>query len=104
MRAASEAYNREPVPHALGICQARNDDNGNPAGVLIRISAEYLGTAMIAHELHHAASTIYRMDCVTDGDLATDHLTHHNEQAAHLHSDLLERLMTRLYALGYYEE
>lgn len=101
MRAAGEAYNGEPVPNALGLCQARQDEHGNPFAVLIRISAEYLGTAMIAHELHHAATTIYRMDMVNEGDLASQHLTHWNEPMAHLHSDLLEGLMGRLYQLGY---
>ena len=31
------------------------------------------------------------------------HLNHHNEPFAHLYSDLLARLVDRLYALGYYQ-
>jgi hypothetical protein len=103
MRHAGEAYNGNDLSGALGVTQARTDENGRAVSVLIRLVCGHLGTQIVSHEMHHAATALYG-SCVADRPSRRIHLNHCNEPFAHLYSDLLHRLVDRLYALGYYEK
>jgi len=101
MRAAAEAYNSNDCSDVLAVTQARTDDTGRADSVLIRLARGHLGTRIVSHEMHHAATALYG-SAVADRVSRTAHLNHHNEPFAHLYSDLLHRLVGRLYTLGYY--
>lgn len=102
MRAAASAYNGNDVAEALAVTQARTDQHGRTGSVLIRLVRGHLGTQIVSHEMHHAATALYG-SVVADRISRRAHLNHYNEPFAHLYSDLLARLVDRLYALGYYE-
>ena len=103
MRSAAEAYNGGDVSDVLGVTQARTDQNGRVDTVLIRLARGHLGTRIISHEMHHAATALYG-SAVADRPSRRAHLNHYNEPFAHLYSDLLGSLVDRLYALGYYNQ
>lgn len=89
-------------PRVAGITHAWTDDDGRAGIVTLRLCRHYLSTEVVAHEMHHAVTALY-------GATLPDHiparavLTHTNEPFAHLYGELLDRLVRRLYALGYYE-
>lgn len=82
----------------IGVCQAYADEEGNITNVIVRLWRSKLGTQVVSHEVHHATTGLYG-SAVRDGD---PHLHHFNEPFAHLFSDILGKLVDRLYALGYY--
>lgn len=101
MRTAGEAFNGNNQDGALGITQAWVDAGGRAGKVVVRLARGHLGTQIVAHEIHHAATALYGAQ-VSDRVSRVAHLNHYNEPFAHLYSDLLCRLVDRLYALGYY--
>lgn len=103
MRIAANAYNGTQNDDALGVTQCRTDHAGRAGSVLIRLVRGHLGTQIITHEMHHAATAWYGAH-VGDRISRQAHLNHYNEPFAHLHSDLTRSLVDRLHELGYYAE
>lgn len=102
MRSAAHAFNGSDVSEALGVTQIYSDENDRAAFVVVRIVRDHLGTEIVSHEMHHAATALYGAH-VGDRISRRAHLNHHNEPFAHLFSDLLSCLVRRLYRLGYYD-
>lgn len=63
---------------------------------LVRLCRPHLDTHIIAHEMVHAASSIYLFQQVGEGDLAEDHIHVGNEIHAHLVSDLFRETLRKL--------
>lgn len=103
MRRAADSYNGTDNTDTLGVTQARTNEEGRAVSVLIRLAHGHLGTQIVVHEIHHAATALYGATLPDKVD-RLDHFTHCNEPFAHLQSDLTCRLVDRLYALGYYGE
>jgi len=103
MRAAGKRYNGNDNPDAYGLTQACYSGERDWVEVIVRLARGHLGTEVISHEMHHAATAIYGTT-VPKHISAWSHFTHHNEPYAHLYSQLLRRLVDRLYALGYYAQ
>ena len=82
----------------IGVCQAYVDDDGYVSGVLVRLWRKRLSTQVVSHEVHHATTALYGSACRE----VDPQLHHANEPFAHLFSDILGKLVDRLYALGYY--
>ena len=82
----------------IGVCQAYTYEDGYVSGVLVRLWREQIGTQVLSHEVHHATTALYG-SAVAGAD---PQLHHANEPFAHLFSDILGKLVDRLYALGYY--
>lgn len=110
MRAAGERFNGGDLSTAGGVCQSYQtisiDEHGNETPkhtlLIVRLVKDRLGAAIICHELNHAATAIY--GSTLDPEVrAVDVLDNANETLAYLHSDLTERLVNRLYDLGYYD-
>lgn len=103
MTAAASRYTGEKFgPNLGGVAQQTNTEDGRTYTSLIRLSADYLALDVVCHELHHAVTAIYG-STLDDAVTAREVLTHVNEDFAHLYSDMLSRLVARLYALGYYD-
>lgn len=68
---------------------------------IVRLHRGALGTAVIVHELNHAAVGIYGSTLHGD-ELAADLLDHANETLAYLASDLTWKLVDLLYGAGYF--
>lgn len=104
MIAAAHRYNGGDFePDTGGVCQRTQYKDGRTHSVLIRLHEGNLGTEVVCHEMHHAATTIYGSS-LDDDVCAREVLDHANETFAYLYSDLLSRLVRRLYELGYYDE
>lgn len=102
MRRAAHRYNgADHEPDCLGITQIWEEDAR--VGVTVRLIKGRLGTQIVGHEMHHAAAAIYGAS-LGPQVRARRVLTHYNEPFAHLYSDLLARLVDRLYTLGYYDQ
>ena len=101
MQAAATRYNGNDVSEAAALTQALVDQDSRAGAVTVRLSRERLGTTVVAHEMHHAATALYGAH-VGDRISRRAHLNHHNEPFAYLFSDLMGGLVQRLYALGYY--
>lgn len=101
LQAAGQAYNGEDLSGAAGLTQSWGDAEGRSLGIIVRLARGRLGTQVVSHEIHHAATAIYG-STVGDRISRQAHLNHYNEPFAHLYSDLLSRLVDRLYELGYY--
>jgi S-adenosylhomocysteine hydrolase len=101
MRAAADGFNGTTHVDALGVTQATVDRSGRAVAVIVRLAVGHLGTQVVSHEMHHAATALYGAH-VGDRPSRAAHLNHFNEPFAHLYSDLLARLVGRLYALGFY--
>ena len=101
MQAAGQAYNGNDQTGVAGLTQSWGDAQGRSFGIIVRLARGRLGSQVVSHELHHAATAIYGS---TLGDRISRqaHLNHYNEPFAHLYSDLFSRLVDRLYELGYY--
>lgn len=70
--------------------------------VVVRLYEGALGTEVVCHEMHHAATAIYAR-LLPEKIVTADEFNHYNEPFAYLYSDLFSRLVRRLYALGYYD-
>jgi hypothetical protein len=104
LRRASTAYNGSPHDDSLGCTQVTVDGpNQRTTSVIVRLASGHLGTQIVVHEMHHAATAWYGAH-VGDRISRVAHLNHFNEPFAHLQSDLTCRLVDRLYELGYYEK
>lgn len=103
MRAAATAYNGTAHHDALGVTQARIDSAGRAQAVIVRLWRGRLGTQVVTHELHHAATALWGASVPDTLSVRRHQLNHFNEPAAHLFSDLAHRLVDRLYDLGYYD-
>lgn len=103
LRRAANLYNGIDHSDSLGVTQRTEDETGRTVSVLIRMVRGHLGTRIVSHEMHHAATALYGATLPDQID-PRDHLHHANEEFAHFYSDLLHRLVDRLYALGYYDE
>lgn len=103
MQRAGQRYNGSDTVGVAGLCQALIDNHGRAVDVRVRLARGHLGTRIVSHEMHHAATALYGA-AVGDRISRTAHLNHHNEPFAHLYSDLLHRLVDQLYKLGYYDE
>lgn len=101
MRTAAERYNGGDNADTLGVTQTRCDQDDRAVSVLVRLVRGYLGTQIVSHEMHHAATAWFGAS-LPDAAGVREHLNHHNEPFAHLFSDLMVRLVDRLYDLGYY--
>jgi hypothetical protein len=101
MRTAASAYNGTNQDDSLGVTQCRTDENGRVGSVLVRLVRGHLNTQIVVHEMHHASTAWYGAH-VGDRVSRRAHLNHYNEPFAHLHSDLTQHLVDRLYELGYY--
>lgn len=101
MRRAGQAFNGNDQTGALGVTQCSVDEDGRTTSVIVRLTRDHLGTQILGHELHHAAAALYGAT-LPETIRSRDHLNHFNEPFAHLFSDLLARLVIRLYDLGYY--
>lgn len=102
MQAAGRRYNGNDLTGAAGITQSTADRTGRSLHVIVRLARGRLGTQVVSHEMHHAATALYG-SMVGDRVSRLAHLNHYNEPFAHLFSDLLHRLVDRLYELGYYD-
>lgn len=102
MREAAERFNGNDNSDALGVTQAYYSADGTHCLPIVRLARGHLGTQIVSHEMHHAATALYGVS-VGEHARARTHLNHFNEPFAHLYSDLLRRLVDRLYALGYYD-
>lgn len=103
MIAAASRYNgSEHPPDTGGITQATTYTDERVHSVLIRLYEGNLGTEVVCHEMHHAVTAIYGASIEGEQINPREHLNHWNEPFAYLYSDLLSRLVRRLYALGYY--
>lgn len=102
MREAATRFNGNDHGDALGVVQAYRSADGTNCLPIVRLIRGHLGTQIVSHEMHHAATALYGAS-VNEHARARTHLTHFNEPFAHLYSDLLHRLVDRLYALGYYD-
>lgn len=103
MIAAAHRYNGLPrAEDTGGVTQATTYEDGRIHSVLIRLHEGNLGTEVVCHEMHHAVTAIYGASIEGDSIDPREHLNHWNEPFAYLYSDLLSRLVRRLYELGYY--
>ena len=103
MHRDAEKFSRTPVgefSESVGICHARYGWNGHYDLPLIRLWSQRLGTTVISHEMHHAATCLYGAHLWRNAQYPR--LDVSNEEFAYLYSDLLGRLAGRLYDLGYY--
>lgn len=100
---AGERYNGNDLTGSLGVTQAYVDDTGRTGGVIVRLWRDQLGTVVVSHEMHHATTALYAAT-LPDRIRTRGVLHHHNEPFAYFYSDMLGRLVQRLYALGYYAE
>jgi hypothetical protein len=109
MRAAGTRFNGTDLTMAGGVTQAYERHTCDEAGVwtikqhliIIRLHRGMLGSAVVSHEINHAATAIY--GSTLDPDVkAVDVLHNANETLAYLQSDLTEHLVNRLYELGFY--
>ena len=104
MLAAAHRYNGNDFEDDTGaVTQATTDLDGRVGSVLIRLHEGNLGTEVVCHEMHHAATALYGATCDDTVD-RREHLNHFNEPFAYLYSNLLASLVRRLYALGYYDD
>lgn len=103
MRAAATRYNGNDVSDAAAVTQALVDQEGRAGAVTVRLARGRLGSTVVSHEMHHAATALYGSR-IGDRVSRAAHFTHFNEPYAYLFSDLYGKLIERLYALGYYEE
>lgn len=101
MRRAGQRYNGTYCGDAIGLTQVEVDGTGRASAVTVRLVRGRLGTQIVVHEMHHASASLYGAH-VGDRISSHAHLNHYNEPYAHLHSDLTQRLVDRLYELGYY--
>ncbi len=101
LQAAGQAYNGNDQTGVAGLTQSWGDAQGRSLGIIVRLARGRLSTQVVSHEIHHAATAIYG-STVGDRISRQAHLNHYNEPFAHLYSDLLSRLVNRLYELGYY--
>ena len=101
MWAAAKAFNGNDVTGSAAVTQAWTDQTGRVRRVTVRLVRDRLGTTVVAHEIHHAATALYGAH-LGDRVSRAAHLNHHNEPFAYLFSDLMGGLVQRLYALGYY--
>lgn len=101
MQRAGHLFNGEPLsPMCLGMTQTYADEDGRTTAVIVRLAQRFLTAPIIAHELHHAALAIYGAH-VGNRISRRAHLTHHNEPAAHLFSELLDGTLRHLLRRGY---
>lgn len=110
MRDAATRFsaNGETFDGCMGVCQTfwLSDDDGVvvfKSPIIVRLWRGALGTAVVTHELSHAACEVYARS-IDLSSPAGEHLHNANEVLAHLHSDLNRSLIARLYALGYYDD
>lgn len=101
MRRDGEAFNGERLQDAIGVTHAWTDQDGRAGLVTVRLWRGRLSTEVIVHEMHHASTALYGATLPDKVD-RTEVLTHFNEPFAHLHGQLVAKLVGRLYALGYY--
>lgn len=100
MRQAGQRFNGNNQDGAIGITQTYARNNRTSL-VIVRLCREHLGTRVVMHEIHHAATAIY--GAALGNRISSEaHFNHYNEPAAHLFSELAGKLVDRLYALGYY--
>ena len=99
----------EDVSDAYGLHQSyrreRYDDGtwsvkSNP--YIVRLWRDLLGSNHTTHEMVHAAQAIYG-DTLNGDEPVTEIMNGGNEPFAYLVSDLVMRLVNRLYALGFYD-
>lgn len=101
LRAAASGFNGNDHEDTLGATQAYTDREGRARVVVVRLTSAHLGTQIVSHEMHHAATALYGAHL--DDDTPVRHvLTHYNEEFAHLFSDLMHHLVDALYRHGYY--
>lgn len=108
LRRASHRWNGTWSPDAVGLTQVSvwDDGHGNPTDraqtVIVRLTVGHLGTQVVAHELHHATAALYGSHIASQRISRPAHLNHYNEPFAHLFSDMMRKLVDRLWELGYY--
>ena len=90
-------FNRE----AIGVTHAWTDRDERARLITVRLWRERLGTEVVVHELHHATTALYGASLPDQID-RREHFNHFNEPFAHLHGQLVAKLVDRLYELGYY--
>lgn len=81
--------------------EANGTETTIAAPYIIRLWRERLAAAVVTHELVHIAQQIYG-DTLAADTLADEVMHASNEPFAYLVSDLVDRLVDRLYDLGYY--
>ena len=74
------------------------DDEPTNVVPVVRLCRDYLGSRIVSHEVHHAATAIYGAFIGT----SDPRLTHYNEPFAYLYSDLFAKLVDTLYEMGAY--
>lgn len=102
---AGETYRRgEDFSGAYGICHGMPDDRPGNLTAVVRYTTGYLGSAVVVHELVHAAQAIYRRDVVLPHpqSRAEVHFFAANEVFAHLVGDLVGKVVNKLHSLGCY--
>lgn len=107
LRVAAARFAGEPAaefPDTVGVCQAYTyAEDRRTHAVLIRLARGYLGSQVLSHEVHHAATALYGAH-VGDRVSRRAHLNHFNEPFAHLYSDLFASLVRCLDRHGYYHD
>lgn len=89
-------------PEVIGVTQAWTDQDGRAALVTMRLARQHLTTEVVVHEVHHATTALYGAT-LPDTINRVDYLHHYNEPYAHLHGQLVAKLVNRLHELGYYD-
>ena len=100
MRAACTRFNGADVSDAVGVTQARVNDDNTAVQPIIRLARDWLGSQVVSHELHHAATAIWGAHVRATGRDAD--LVHYNEPFAHLYSDLFAALARAMFRHGYW--
>lgn len=88
-------------PEAQGFTQAWTTTDGRAGLCTMRLARDHLGVEVITHEMHHATAALYGAT-LPDTINAREILSHFNEPFAYLHGELVRKLCSRLYSLGYY--
>lgn len=94
MNRAGQAHNGAYDLEAQALCQAWYP-RMNPQAI-IRLHHGMLGNAVLIHEIVHAAQIVYRWTNQDMHEPAHQHFTHHNEQFAHMVSDMYRHMKDEL--------
>lgn len=96
MRRAAHRFNGNDHERSVAVTQAYVDAHGVLTVPVMRFHQGRLGTQVLSHEVSHTATGIYG-SVIPNMAPAHEELTHYNETLAHLHSDLLAKLVNALY-------
>ena len=86
----------------LGVCHRtewQSDGKSLPLCAHIRLHKDHMGVGIVTHEIAHAALFMYELD---NPERLTTEDIEHEEVFCHILGDLTSRVVSKLYAKGYY--